>query len=121
MFCSSFYYTGICQGGHQEMRQKSIPPIFHFPLSLYIAYSVAEYGQTRFYFLLGLTMGSRLPTGVAELTQFHALGIVLLVFRGGIIAAFAGCASQCYHNATFFALTCHLLLRLDVNLWLAAY
>ena len=94
----------------------------HFPLSSIPLYSIAllNTGKTRFYFLLGFTMGSRLPTSVAELAQFHALGIVFLVFRGGIIAAFAGCASQCYHNATFFAL-CHLLLRFDVNLWLAAY
>jgi hypothetical protein len=47
------------------------------------------------------------PTGRTILPQLHALRIILFVLRSGIIAAFAGCASQRYHNAIFFALASH--------------
>src|SRR5579859_6429941 len=49
-------------------------------------------------------------TGITELFKFHAIRIVFLVLRGGIIAALAGCASQCYHNAILFAFS-HFFLR----------
>jgi len=58
-----------------------------------------------------------LSAGCAELAQFEAVGIVLLVLLRGIVAAFAGRASQRYHNAIFFAFTSHDFLRFVA--WLA--
>lgn len=60
-------------------------------------------------------MGRRLPTCVAILPELHALGVVLLVFRGGVVAAFANCASQRYHDSILFALS-HYFLRLTFGL-----
>jgi len=56
-------------------------------------------------------------TGSAKLTKFQTLWIVLLVFRGSIVAAFAGCASQRHHYTILFAFTRHFfLLRLGLPL-----
>jgi hypothetical protein len=68
------------------------------------------------YVLLGLTMRRWLPTRVAVLAQFEALRIVFLILGGGIVAAFAGCASQRHHNAILFAFASHNSLRLPFGL-----
>jgi hypothetical protein len=47
------------------------------------------------------------PTGRTILPELHALRIILFVLRSRVIAAFAGCASQRYHDAIFFALARH--------------
>src|SRR6476646_8888296 len=65
-------------------------------------------------------MGCWLPTRVTILPQLHALRVILFVLRSGIVAAFAGIASQCYHNAILFAFTSHLFLRSRCEAWLAA-
>jgi hypothetical protein len=56
------------------------------------------------------------PASRAELAQFHTVGIVFLVFLGGIVATLAGRASQRDHNAIFFAFS-HDFLRFVA--WLA--
>ena len=61
--------------------------------------------------LLSLTMGRAHPTNVAVLVEFKTLWIILLVLRGGVVAAFAGRASQRYHDAILFAFTSHVSLR----------
>jgi hypothetical protein len=61
-----------------------------------------------------------LPTRITILPQLHTLRVVLFVLGGGIIAAFASSASQCYHNAILFAFASHLFLRSRCEAWLAA-
>jgi hypothetical protein len=55
-------------------------------------------------------------TGVAKLPKLKAFGSFLFVFLGGIVAAFAGCASQRYHDTIFLAFTSHVLLRSALGL-----
>jgi hypothetical protein len=69
--------------------------------------------------LLSLTMRRTHAAGGAKLLELKALWIILLVLRGGIVAAFAGCASQRYHNAILFAFTSHFSLRSCIRAWLA--
>jgi hypothetical protein len=57
------------------------------------------------------------PTGRTKLFQFKTLRIILFVFRGGIIAAFAGCASQRYHDAILFAFASHFLTPFMFLTW----
>jgi hypothetical protein len=60
-----------------------------------------------------------LPAGSAKLLEFQTLWIVLLVFRGGVVAAFAGCASQRDHNTIFFAFASHISTPFLFRAWLA--
>jgi hypothetical protein len=60
-----------------------------------------------YYILLGLTMGHMYSASCTELPQFKTLRIILLVFRCGVVAAFAGCASQRHHDAILFAFASH--------------
>jgi hypothetical protein len=50
------------------------------------------------------------PASGTEFAQFETLRVVFLILRGGIIAAFAGRASQRHHNAIFLAFS-HNFLR----------
>jgi hypothetical protein len=58
-----------------------------------------------------------LAASCAELAQFEAIRIILLVLFRGIVAALAGCASQRDHDAILFAFTSHDILRYVA--WLA--
>jgi hypothetical protein len=60
-----------------------------------------------------------LPAGGAKLLEFKALWIVLLVFRCSVVAAFAGCASQRYHNTILFAFASHISTPFLFRAWLA--
>ena len=64
-----------------------------------------------YYVLLGFAVGGVNPTSVTKFSKFETLWIVLFILRGGVVAAFAGCASQRHHDAIFFALACHVSLR----------
>jgi len=55
-------------------------------------------------------------TGSAELAKFQTFWIVLLVFRGSIVAAFAGCASQRHYYTILFAFARHFF---SPQAWLA--
>jgi hypothetical protein len=66
-------------------------------------------------------MGHMHPAGRAELPEFKALWIVLLVFRCGVVAAFAGCASQRHHNAILFAFASHIFTPFLFRAWLATF
>jgi hypothetical protein len=61
--------------------------------------------------LLSLTMRRALPADVAVLLEFHTLWIILLILRSGVVAAFAGRASQRYHDAILFAFASHITLH----------
>lgn len=67
--------------------------------------------------LLGFAVGYMHSAGCAELAQFEAIWIILFVLLRGIVAAFAGCASQRHHDAILFAFTSHDFLRFVA--WLA--
>lgn len=49
-------------------------------------------------------------TGRTELSQFQTLRIILLVFRRGIVAMFANCASQRRNDTVLFTFSGHVLL-----------
>jgi len=59
--------------------------------------------------------------GCTKLLQLKSLRIVLLVFRCGVIAAFAGCASQRHHNAILFAFASHIFTPFMFRAWLATF
>jgi hypothetical protein len=59
------------------------------------------------------------PAGCTKLLEFKSLWIVLLVFRCGVVAAFAGCASQRHHNTILFAFASHISTPFLFRAWLA--
>jgi len=64
------------------------------------------------YYLLGFPVGGMRPTGRAELSQFETLSIVLLVFRGRVVAVLAVRTSERHNNTILFAFSSHVFLRL---------
>jgi hypothetical protein len=56
---------------------------------------------------LGFAVGSMHTAGRTKLSEFKTLRVILLIFRGRIIALLTDGASQCCYNAILFTFTSH--------------